>query len=337
MTQYNKYFFKNIIGNDELKKNLRSAALYSRPSHSYIFNAPGGMGKHTAALTFAKSLQCENITQSGEPCGKCSSCIGVESENNPDMIFVKATKKTIGIDDIREQVVNKAGIKSFKYRYKIFIIENADTMTVAAQNALLKTIEEPPENCVFIMLSENYERFLPTVLSRCVLIKLMPLGETVISSYLQNKCGIEASRADICSSFARGSLGKALQLADSEEFITSREYALSLIFELNKSDLIGMYETADKFEENKDKTEIYLDMMYLFYRDVLMYKNFGNDRFITGKDKMAQIRMAANMYEKRDLFRILDAVSAAMTALTRNVNYKMTIENMIFKIKEKKK
>ncbi|MBR1736142.1 MAG: DNA polymerase III subunit delta [Firmicutes bacterium] len=337
MTEYNRYFYRNIIGNENLKKNLRSAALFSRPSHSYIFNAPDGMGKHTAAITFAKSLECENITQSGEPCGKCLSCIGVESDNNPDIIFVSASKKTVGVDDIREKIIKKAGIKNFKYRYKIFIIENADTMTVPAQNALLKTIEEPPENCIFLMLAENYERFLPTVLSRCVLVKLMPIGDTVISSYLRNKCGIDASRADICASFARGNLGKALQLADSQEFISSREYVISLIFELNKADLIGMYETADKFEENKDKTEVYLDMMYLFYRDVLMYKNFGNDSFVTEKDKMTQIRMAADLYDKKDLFRILDAISSAMTSLTQNVNYKMTIENMIFKIKEKRK
>jgi len=146
-------------------------------SHAYIFYGEDNLAVRNQALDFAKSLNCMESNESF--CGKCLSCRTLDSRNNPDTIFVKGTKqKGIGVDDIRLQVLSEMSQKPFRYKYKIFIVENAETLTPAAQNALLKTIEEPASYGVFLFVSPHLHNFLPTVLSRCVQ-KNINLGEKV--------------------------------------------------------------------------------------------------------------------------------------------------------------
>jgi len=177
------YTFEEIAGNEHIIKNLQNAISGNRLSNAYIIDGADGCGKKLLAQTLAKTLQCEKggVT----PCNECISCHTFDSGNNPDVIYVVPSKtKAIGVDDIRQQMVNIANIKPYKNKYKIFIIDNAETMTVQAQNAMLKTIEEPPLYSIFIFLSNNSASFLPTVLSRCILLKLRALPESTVKKYI---------------------------------------------------------------------------------------------------------------------------------------------------------
>src|SRR5699024_725727 len=120
-----------------------------------------------------------------EPCGHCRSCSAFDSGNHPDIVYVRPTKKTLGVDDVREQILENVSLKQYRYRYKIYIVEQADTMTVQAQNALLKTLEEPPAYAVFLLLAENQTAFLPTILSRTVTLHIRPLPDTMVADYLE--------------------------------------------------------------------------------------------------------------------------------------------------------
>ena len=157
--------FNNIIGHEEIIGHLKNAIESGKISHSYIFTGEPGSGKKLLAGTFAATLQCE--AGGTEPCQKCDSCKKAMGKNHPDIIMVSHEKPgTITIDEIRDQVINDIDIRPYYSPYKIYIIADADLMTPQAQNALLKTIEEPPEYAVILLLTNNIGGLLPTIQSR---------------------------------------------------------------------------------------------------------------------------------------------------------------------------
>ena len=175
--------FKDVVGHKDILKYISSAVENNRVSHAYILNGERGSGKRMLANLFATTLLCES--GNSEPCGKCHSCRQAESGNQPDIIRVTHEKpNSISVDDIRTQVNNTVDIKPYQGPYKVYIIPQADLMTPQAQNAILKTIEEPPAYAVFLLLTENAEMLLPTINSRCVMLKLRNIKDTLIRKYL---------------------------------------------------------------------------------------------------------------------------------------------------------
>ena len=169
--------FKDIIGQDLIKKHFITAIATGNVSHAYILSGEEGMGKRTLAEAFALSLMCQD-RHGGEPCGQCHACKQVLSGNHPDVIYVTHEKPaSIGVDDVRRQINDTVSIKPYSGGYKLYIVDEAQKMTVQAQNALLKTIEEPPAYVVILLLTSNEEIFLPTILSRCVKLSLKPLTD----------------------------------------------------------------------------------------------------------------------------------------------------------------
>ena len=154
------YSFEEIVGHKEIIEGLQQGIKSKKVSHSYIFDGIEGIGKKTLAYAYAKTLQC--LKEGISPCNECISCRSFDSGNHPDVFFIKSEKKNLGVDEIREGILKEMEIKPYKYKYKIFIVENADNMTVQAQNALLKTIEEPPAYGIIILflpIMNNF--FLP--------------------------------------------------------------------------------------------------------------------------------------------------------------------------------
>lgn len=327
------YTFEEIVGNEHIIKNLQSAVSNNKVSHAYIIDGIEGSGKMLLANTFAKTLQCEK--GGNTPCNECISCHTFDSGNNPDIIYVVPTKtKALGIEDIRNQMVNILNIKPYKNKYKIFIIDNADTMTVQAQNAILKTIEEPPSYSVFILLSTNFSSFLPTVLSRCILIKLRPLSEEVIKKYIKDNLNVEEEKAGVYSAFALGSIGKAKKLIKSEEFGIKRQKIMEALNAIKKSDDIEIFELAKSFEDYKEEINEALDICFVWYRDLLMLKIFEDKRYIIEQDKYSELNLKAGEFESSQLFKILDIIENTRQRLDKNVNFQLALEIMFLKIKE---
>ena len=155
--------FTDIIGQEQLKEHLQNAITMNKVSHAYLINGERSSGKEFVAKVFAAALQCEK--GGTEPCGECHSCIQVKSGSQPDIIFVSHDKpNTIGVEDIRTQINNDIGIKPYSSPRKVYIMSEGEKMTVQAQNALLKTLEEPPEYAVILILTTNVEALLPTIL-----------------------------------------------------------------------------------------------------------------------------------------------------------------------------
>lgn len=327
------YTFEQIVGNEQIKKNLQNSILNNKLSHAYIINGADGCGKKLLANTLAKTLQCEKNVN--DACCECTSCKVFDSSNHPDVIYVKTqNKKSIGIEDIRQQVINIVQIKPYKYKYKIFIIENADTMTTQAQNSILKTIEEPPSYAVFLLLSNKISSFLPTIISRCVILKIKPLSEDIISKYITYNLNINSNLAKIYSTFAQGSIGKAILISNSEEFINIRNKTINWFISLKEKDIIQIFELASEVETYKSDITNVLDIAYIFYRDILIAKNVDTQKYILQTDKLNIIKQQCDILSYESIFKILDIIESTKQKLKFNVNIQLALEIMLLKIKE---
>ena len=263
--------FHDVLGHEHLVEHLQSAISMGKISHAYILDGEKGSGKNFLADIFAAALQCEG--QGCEPCGTCTSCKQAEGKNHPDIIRITHEKpNTISVDDIRQQLCGDIMIKPYKGPYKIYIVDEAEKLNVQAQNALLKTIEEPPAYAVILLLTTNAESFLPTILSRCVTLHLKPAKDSVVRKYLMEQVKIPDYQADICVAFAQGNIGKAKRLALSEEFGQMKEHAVHLVKYIQDMETSELINSMHKITEFKTDISDYLDLLMVWYRDVLLYK-----------------------------------------------------------------
>ncbi len=178
--------FNEIVGQEQIKEHLQGAIKQGKVSHAYIINGENRSGKEFIAKIFAEALLCEN--KGTDPCGECHSCRQAESMNHPDIIFVKhAHPSSVGIDDIRDGINNTVQIKPYSGPYKVYIVPETEKMTIQAQNALLKTLEEPPEYVVIILLSTSTDALLPTILSRCVTLNMKPVCDDDMRTFLMKE------------------------------------------------------------------------------------------------------------------------------------------------------
>lgn len=325
------YTFKEFVGNEHIVKNLQNSIVNNKLSHAYIINGSSGCGKKLLANTFAKTLQCE--TTDNDACCNCISCKVFDSSNHPDIIYVKSTNiKSIGVEDIRQQVINSAQIKPYKYKYKIFIIENADKMTVQAQNSILKTIEEAPPYDIFLLLSSKINNFLPTIISRCIILKIKPLSTDTITDYIICNLNVDTNLAKIYSAFAQGSIGKAILISNSEEFINIRNKTIEWNIELKNKDIVQIFELVNEIESYKSDIDSILDIFYMFYRDILMAKNFDTQKYILQTDKIDIIQKEYNNLSYDSIFKILDIIEATRQKLKFNANFQLALEIMFLKL-----
>ena len=324
------YRFADIVGHEFAIESLKKAIDSGRVAHAYIFDGIEGVGRKLVAQTFAKTLQCQE--GGNEPCNECISCRAFGDSNHPDVLYVKPEKtQTLGVDDIREQINKEAKIKPYQYKYKIFIIDNADKMTVQAQNALLKTIEEPPSYAVFLLISNNIKNFLPTVISRCVIYKLKPAGNNDVKVFLENK-GYDEVDAIGASAPSGGSIGKALMLIEDESFKEDRAEISSHLNRLPDLNLWDILLLAKELEKYKDNAERMLGIMYLWYRDAIIYKSTDSmDSFMQMDLTKNIIAFSKNMSLKK-LAAGLDSIIEAKQALGYNANYLLSMEVMLMKM-----
>ena len=325
--------FKDVVGHKDILKYISSAVENNRVSHAYILNGERGSGKKMLANLFAMTLLCE--TGDNEPCGKCHSCKQAESGNHPDIIRVSHEKpNSISVDDIRTQVNNTVDIKPYQGPYKVYIIPQADMMTPQAQNAILKTIEEPPSYAVFLLLTENAETLLPTINSRCVMLKLRNIKDTLIKKYLMENLEIPDYKADMCTAFAQGNMGRAIMLANSDHFNEIREEAVQLLKHISEMELNEIVAAVKNISVYKLEITDYLDIIMIWYRDVLLYKATKEIDKVVFKDQLQSIKEQARKSSYEGIELILESLEKAKARLKANVNFDLVMELLFLTIKE---
>ena len=325
--------FTKIIGHEKIIEFFQNAISMDKVSQAYILNGPDSSGKMMLAKAFAKTLQCERGESA--PCNECHSCKQADSMNQPDIIYVKHDKpNSIRVDDIREQVNEDIVLKPYSSKYKIYIIDEAEKMNQQAQNALLKTIEEPPAYGIILLLTTNAEGFLPTILSRCIQLNLKPVPDEIIHNFLVTQCQIPAYEADICVAFAQGNVGKAIHLAGSENFNELKSSVMQLMQRIHDIDLYELTEAIKQIKEYKLKIQDYFDFMIIWYRDVLLYKATADVNKLVFQDEIYHIKKAASHSSYEGIEHILKALDKAKLRLKANVNFELIIELLLLTIKE---
>ena len=318
--------FDDIEGQRGVVAHFKNAIKLNKISHAYILNGEKGMGKKTVAKAFSMTLMCE---KHGEvPCMECHACKQIMTDNNPDVRWVTHDKpNVISVDEIRTQINTDVQIKPYSSAYKIYIVDDADKMNQAAQNALLKTIEEPPSYVVILLLTVNKDMFLSTILSRCVTMELRPLGKQQVERYLVERAEIVDYKAREVSDFAGGNIGKAIRLASSDDFIELKESVVRVAKNIGKMTTADINGVIKEISSYKDNIEEYLDLLFTWYRDVLIYKSCGEKCLnihekIIFADYKEQIGQQAEMCSYDAIERIFLELDGIKGKLRVNVDWK---------------
>lgn len=324
-----------VIGQNHIVKHFENAVKMGKISHAYIINGEEGSGKMSLAVNFAKALQCTERGESGTACGHCKSCSQTDSMNQPDIKYVTHEKAEIRVEEIRTQINGDIDIKPYSSKYKIYIVPDSEKMNVAAQNALLKTIEEPPEYAVIILLTTNADSFLQTILSRCVVLNIRPVKDVTIKNRLMAEHGIGDYEARVAAAFANGNPGKAVKLATSEDFKDLKKAVIGAVMSLESGgmeNIAGLIKTANEFKKQIDE---YFTLIRIWFRDVLMYKATGNEEMLIFQDDYREIEKMSEKCSYFDLDIILKSIDQAEHRTETNVNFDVTMEVMLLSIRDR--
>ena len=324
--------FQDIIGQEQIIEHLQTAVKTQKVSHAYILQGERSAGKEFIAKIFAAALQCEK--QDGNPCGECRSCKQAESGNQPDIIRVSHEKpNTIGVEDIRK-ITGDIAIKPYSSSRKIYIVNEAEKMTVQAQNGILKTIEEPPEYSVIIFLTNNVDVFLPTIISRCITFNLKPLRESTIMEYLIKEHKIPDYEAKVCASFSQGYLGRAVKLVAFEDFNAIKEEALRFVRNVHTYEVYDLVDEIKRITEYKININDFIDIIQMWYSDVLLCKVTKDHNNLIFRDEINFIRKSASQSSYEGIETILNSCEIAKARIKANVNFDLAMELMLLNIKE---
>ncbi|MGN0497352.1 MAG: ATP-binding protein [Lachnospiraceae bacterium] len=328
--------YSDIIGHEDIVKHFKSSIELGKVSHAYILNGEKGVGKRTLASVVAKSLQCE--TGDPDPCGKCKSCLQAESGNQPDIIWVTHEKpNVISVDEIREQIVNDISLKPYSSRYKIYIIPDAQLMNPQAQNAILKTLEEPPEYGIIMLLTSNVDKFLPTILSRCIVLNFKPVEPLSMIEYLTGNIGVDVEKARFCTDFAQGNLGKAVRLAISPDYNELKEDSVRLLRQIQDMEMEDIIRAVKNMGKYKLDATDYIDIMTMWFRDILMVKISNSPNKIIFKNEYSIMKKQASKTSYEGIEQILEAMDKLKIRLEANVNFDIAMELMLLTMKENMK
>ncbi len=324
--------FDDIYGNSHLKERLIRTVKSGNALNSYVFEGASGIGKKTTADIFAAALLCES--GSGSPCGKCDACIKCASHNHPDIIYIskKKDKATIGIDDVREQVMETVYVKPLLAERKIFIISDGDALTPGAQNGLLKILEEPPAYAVFITMVSKAAMLLDTVLSRSVRFTFLPLEQSEVYRYFSEHTAGDESQLQFASRFSQGIIGRGLLLLEDESF--SELYKKTVNHTellLSKGSGIGDFERF--LIENKEKLDFIIDFMMIFLRDCIL-SSLNMSEQILCRDKLYEIKNIAASASKKALVGAADSVLRYQKRIAQNANTSAAALELLLSIRE---
>ncbi len=349
--------FADIFDQEQIKEHMQYALKTGKVSHAYILSGETGSGKKMMAGTYARALQCQNLREVDgclEACGECPSCIKVASDSHPDIITIARAedkngkiKNSIGVDDVRERLRDDVITKPYDGMYKIYLIPEGEKMTEEAQNAILKTLEEPPSYIVIIIMTSNLNALLQTIISRCVVLPTKPVRDETIKKLLMEKFRVVDYKAELCAAFARGNVGKALELSSNERFEKLKNETIDLVSKLQSLELYdimervhALLEPTEEEEKNSKKGidmgqyEDFMDILTFLFRDMLVYKATESDSHLIFTDKVSYISSVTKKCSYEGISRILREMDTARKRVLSNVNMDLVLELMLLAIKE---
>jgi len=336
--------FDNIIGHELQKNLLRRAIAEERVSHSYLFSGLDGVGKRLVALGFAKILNCLTLVSttdvdSNKAGCDCNSCRKIDKGIHPDVFVIEYKGlRDIKVDQIREDVEDRLYFKPFEGRYKVAIVDEADRMSHSAQNAFLKTLEEPPDESIIILLTSSPQSLLPTIRSRCQSLRFEGIPIELIVEELKTRRGLSSEESTMIAFLSEGSLGRALNLDD--KILSDRNELISRLSRVETdfaSSVLGVVESILRGSSNDDneKLKIYLEFILLWLRDLISVKIGLDEDLLMNKHLISVSREYAGRYSLEKILEKLNFAEQVSNSILRlNANKQIALENLVLKIAE---
>lgn len=323
--------FNDIYGHDKIIKNLKNAFVNNTISHGYLFTGMKGLGKKKVAMSFAKTLLCEKEMENA--CNTCSSCLKFNTDNHPDLYIEKPDGGSFKKEQI-ESIQKEMKTLPYESKRKIFILHDIDKMTIQAQNSFLKTLEEPPRHTVIIMTSVNSYSILPTIISRSQILRFSPIKTKEIEKAILEHFNKSDDEAEFIAGFCNGIVGKAINICESEEFNVLREELVDLIDYILSSDKFQIFSKVEYFEKNKNNIYDIMDMIYIWFRDLLLIKESNNHKLIINKDKIELLLNQSKKISRQKIYEVLEVIKDTKDNIISKVNFQLSIEIMLLKIQE---
>jgi DNA polymerase-3 subunit delta' len=327
--------FSELIGQQKVKERL-GAALSGDPGHAYLFTGPAGIGKKSFARAFAQALLCENPDDAGA-CGHCASCRYFERGIHADyrVLELADKEKNIKVERVRQQVCSDLSMHPQFGQRKVYLID-ADSLNEQGQNTLLKSLEEPPDYVVFILLATGPERLLPTVLSRVVNIAMQRYGEAELVEILKQAGHSEADRLSFFVRYANGLPGSAIELAGSANYVDLRNDTAELFFSLaGRSRTSLLTDGYSYFDDQRESTGLIFDIFASLIRDQLVLARLNDADQLVNHDLANRLKAhmpAGSACEK--LWRCNDLIVKADRALALNASYEGLICNLLLSLRK---
>jgi len=321
-----------VVGQDRVVSLIQRSLEKESLAHAYLLIGPPHVGKMTLALNLAQALNCEAAER---PCGECVPCQKIASANHADVQVIGLTQdegsaeaKLISTDQIKE-MQHSASLPPFEGKCKVFIIEDAELLSIEAANRMLKTLEEPTDKVVFILLTTN-DRLLPTtVVSRCQRLELAPLAATEVEAALNSRWGIELERAKLLARLSHGCLGWALSAAFEDSLLQQRAEKLERLLEIIDADyeerFVYANQLATQFTQNRGSVQEVLDWWLDWWRDLMLVK-IGCRDIITNVDRLDTLVKMAKSYRLAQIREFIQSIQAAGEQLRQKANPRLVLE-----------
>lgn len=319
----------DILGHDWAVRLLGEHIAKNRVRHAYLFTGPQGVGRRTLALRLAQALNCPKLSSGGEACGDCHTCARIAKMQHPDLTIVQAEQEggMLKVDQIRE-LQHGLSLSPYEARYRVALLLRFEGANPNASNALLKTLEEPNPQVVLVLTAESAESLLPTIVSRCEVVRLAPLPLDLLCQGLQTRWGIPAEEARLLAHLANGRPGYAVRLHQQPELLEKRQAWLDDHLRLLTANRTARFAYAEALTKDKEATRQSLAVWLSFWRDIML-KSAGASTPITNLDKEQEIQTIAGKLDLKSARRTVASLERTLNLLEGNINTRLATEVLL--------
>ena len=318
----------NLIGHEWAVDMLKKHVVNRTARHAYLFAGPPGLGRRSLALRFAQALNCQTPIDAGIPCGQCRNCKQIEAMQHPDLSVVQADSEgsTLKVDQIRD-ARRSLTLKPYIANYRVALFLRFQQANDNAANALLKTLEEAPSYAVLILTADNPEQLLPTIVSRCEVLRLRPLNIEAVQKELENR-GLEVGQAKLIAHISGGRFGYALRLIENDSLLEKRDQRLNDLLTLIPASRVEKFAYADKLAKDKESMRQVILIWLSYWRDVML-RTAQAESPLVNVDRNMEIENLADRMDLSSARRVVSSLENTLEKMERNVNSRMLAEVLL--------